>query len=158
MKRTSYITISIWSRIVDIIILKLQLFVVKKYNTSFYYNLKNKFYFFINILEYLMYSIINHSNKKVLFFFFFLQSHASGKARWIGECGLSCGPSIEEPLVPALEKLRATSWTVFNDECIERPLSYTVNNAQDLIHHHPYSITPTTIVRVENVWMWILDA
>ncbi|OAD59702.1 hypothetical protein WN48_08871 [Eufriesea mexicana] len=36
-------------------------------------------------------------------------SHASGKARWIGECGLSCGPSIEEPLVPALEKLRATS-------------------------------------------------
>lgn len=85
-------------------------------------------------------------------------SHASGKARWIGECGLSCGPSIEEPLVPALEKLRATSWTVFNDECIERPLSYTVNNAQDLIHHHPYSITPTTIVRVENVWMWILDA
>lgn len=57
-----------------------------------------------------MYSIINHSNKKVLFFFFFfLQSHASGKARWIGECGLSCGPSIEEPLVPALEKLRATS-------------------------------------------------
>lgn len=41
--------------------------------------------------------------------FFILQSHASGKARWIGECGLSCGPSIEEPLVPALEKLRATS-------------------------------------------------
>lgn len=39
------------------------------------------------------------------------QSHASGKARWIGECGLSCGPSLEESLVPALEKLRATSWT-----------------------------------------------
>ncbi|XP_014476672.1 PREDICTED: uncharacterized protein LOC106745513 [Dinoponera quadriceps] len=36
-------------------------------------------------------------------------SHASGKARWIGECGLSCGPSLEESLVPALEKLRATS-------------------------------------------------
>ncbi|XP_076282535.1 protein pinocchio [Lasioglossum baleicum] len=36
-------------------------------------------------------------------------SHASGKARWIGECGLSCGPSHEESLVPALEKLRATS-------------------------------------------------
>ncbi|XP_043523143.1 protein pinocchio isoform X1 [Frieseomelitta varia] len=36
-------------------------------------------------------------------------SHASGKARWIGECGLSCGPSIDEPMVPALEKLRATS-------------------------------------------------
>ncbi|XP_011347385.1 protein pinocchio isoform X2 [Ooceraea biroi] len=36
-------------------------------------------------------------------------SHASGKARWIGECGLSCGPSVEESLVPALEKLRATS-------------------------------------------------
>ncbi|XP_020294190.1 protein pinocchio [Pseudomyrmex gracilis] len=36
-------------------------------------------------------------------------SHASGKARWIGECGLSCGPSMEESLVPALEKLRATS-------------------------------------------------
>ncbi|KOX67672.1 hypothetical protein WN51_08202 [Melipona quadrifasciata] len=35
------------------------------------------------------------------------KSHASGKARWIGECGLSCGPSIEEPMVPALEKLRA---------------------------------------------------
>lgn len=37
-------------------------------------------------------------------------SHASGKARWIGECALSCGPSLEESLVPALEKLRATSW------------------------------------------------
>ncbi|XP_012287289.1 protein pinocchio [Orussus abietinus] len=36
-------------------------------------------------------------------------SHASGKARWIGECGLSCGPSLDESLVPALEKLRATS-------------------------------------------------
>ncbi|XP_014210686.1 protein pinocchio [Copidosoma floridanum] len=36
-------------------------------------------------------------------------SHASGKARWIGECGLSCGPALEESLVPALEKLRATS-------------------------------------------------
>ncbi|KAL2712014.1 protein pinocchio isoform X3 [Vespula squamosa] len=36
-------------------------------------------------------------------------SHASGKARWIGECALSCGPSLEESLVPALEKLRATS-------------------------------------------------
>ncbi|CAK9811925.1 hypothetical protein ANTQUA_LOCUS7019 [Anthophora quadrimaculata] len=36
-------------------------------------------------------------------------SHTSGKARWIGECGLTCGPSIEEPLMPALEKLRATS-------------------------------------------------
>ncbi|KAH0952530.1 hypothetical protein HN011_002084 [Eciton burchellii] len=36
-------------------------------------------------------------------------SHASGKARWIGECGLCCGPSVEESLVPALEKLRATS-------------------------------------------------
>ncbi|KAG7209285.1 hypothetical protein KM043_015399 [Ampulex compressa] len=36
-------------------------------------------------------------------------SHASGKARWTGECGLSCGPSLEESLVPALEKLRATS-------------------------------------------------
>ncbi|XP_029671001.1 protein pinocchio isoform X1 [Formica exsecta] len=36
-------------------------------------------------------------------------SHASGKARWIGECGLSCGPSLEESLVPAFEKLRATS-------------------------------------------------
>nr|XP_031850379.1 protein pinocchio isoform X2 [Nomia melanderi] len=36
-------------------------------------------------------------------------SHASGKARWIGECGLSCGPAHEESLVPALEKLRATS-------------------------------------------------
>ena len=47
-------------------------------------------------------------------------SHASGKARWIGECGLSCGPSIEEPLVPALEKLRATSWTMFSNKCIER--------------------------------------
>lgn len=57
-----------------------------------------------------MYNRINHSNKsKTTIFFFFLQSHASGKARWIGECGLSCGPSIEEPLVPALEKLRATS-------------------------------------------------
>lgn len=47
-------------------------------------------------------------------------SHASGKARWIGECGLSCGPSHEESLVPALEKLRATSWTVLGDESIER--------------------------------------
>ncbi|KAI4497114.1 hypothetical protein M0802_007860 [Mischocyttarus mexicanus] len=36
-------------------------------------------------------------------------SHASGKARWDGECGLCCGPSVEESLVPALEKLRATS-------------------------------------------------
>ncbi|OXU25586.1 hypothetical protein TSAR_001229 [Trichomalopsis sarcophagae] len=36
-------------------------------------------------------------------------SHASGKARWIGECALSCGPTLEESLVPALEKLRATS-------------------------------------------------
>ncbi|XP_043275815.1 protein pinocchio isoform X2 [Venturia canescens] len=36
-------------------------------------------------------------------------SHASGKARWVGECGLSCGPTLEESLVPALEKLRATS-------------------------------------------------
>lgn len=54
-----------------------------------------------------MYNILEQISKKV--FFFFLQSHASGKARWIGECGLSCGPSIEEPLVPALEKLRATS-------------------------------------------------
>lgn len=38
-------------------------------------------------------------------------SHASRKARWTGKCGLSCGPSHEESLVPALEKLRATSWT-----------------------------------------------
>ncbi|XP_015186812.1 PREDICTED: uncharacterized protein LOC107071900 [Polistes dominula] len=36
-------------------------------------------------------------------------SHASGKARWDGECGLCCGPAVEESLVPALEKLRATS-------------------------------------------------
>ncbi|XP_015593841.1 protein pinocchio isoform X2 [Cephus cinctus] len=36
-------------------------------------------------------------------------SHASGKARWLGECGLSCGPSLDESLVPALEKLQATS-------------------------------------------------
>ncbi|XP_029160505.1 protein pinocchio isoform X1 [Nylanderia fulva] len=38
-----------------------------------------------------------------------IMSHASGKAKWVGECGLSCGPSLEESLVPALEKLRATS-------------------------------------------------
>lgn len=36
-------------------------------------------------------------------------THASGKARWIGECALSCGPSVDESMVPALEKLRATS-------------------------------------------------
>lgn len=35
-------------------------------------------------------------------------SHASGKARWTGECGLSCGTSLEDSLVPALEKLRAS--------------------------------------------------
>lgn len=38
-----------------------------------------------------------------------LQSHASGKARWIGECGLNCAPTFEEFLVTAMEKLRATS-------------------------------------------------
>lgn len=89
-------------------------------------------------------------------YLFSLQSHASGKARWIGECGLSCGPSLEESLVPALEKLRATSWTV-------SARAPPTNHAQDLIHHHPSNVTHHHCVRdqrkreIENVWMWTAD-
>ncbi|KAJ8679833.1 hypothetical protein QAD02_015620 [Eretmocerus hayati] len=37
-------------------------------------------------------------------------SHTSGKAKWIGECGIGCAPrTLDESLIPALEKLRATS-------------------------------------------------
>ncbi|KAL7294083.1 hypothetical protein TKK_0012117 [Trichogramma kaykai] len=36
-------------------------------------------------------------------------SHASGKARWTGECGLKRGPTLDDTLCPSMEKLRATS-------------------------------------------------